>query len=231
MNRLERLYAVSETIRSRHPSPVSATRLAEEFGVSRRTIERDLAALRSAGVPLYGEHGRRGGQRTAERIRRVVLSLSTPEVSALLIALGAAGEDMPFGDAGRLATRRLLDALPDATRVSVDELRTRIRTQADENPTVGRRIRHTLEEAVRRSVIVNIDYRDGHGNDTSRPVEAVGFYNGSEGWCLIGWCGLRNDRRLFRLDRVKSARLTKRPATRRDVDEALGWVPQKTAVP
>src|SRR5689334_20604208 len=40
MNRLERLYAVAEAIRRRAPAPVSAAALAEEFGVTRRTMER-----------------------------------------------------------------------------------------------------------------------------------------------------------------------------------------------
>ena len=50
MNRLERLHALTEHLRRVAPRPVSAASLADRFGVSRRTIERDLAALRNAGV-------------------------------------------------------------------------------------------------------------------------------------------------------------------------------------
>jgi len=225
MNRLERLFAVNETIRRRAPLPVSAAALADEFGVSRRTIERDLAALRSAGVPLFADRGRTGGQRTAENQGRVVLALSTPEVTALLLAVAAAGDTMPYRDAGVSATRRLLDGLPDATRVGVDRLCARIRTTADDLPSPTRRVRRTVEEAVRRSVVVNLGYLDRNEAATERAVEAHGFFNRADGWYLIGWCRLRDAGRIFRIDRIQSARLTKEPAPVRDLDETLGWVP------
>lgn len=231
MTRLERLYAISEAIRRRAPRPVSAARLADEFGVSRRTIERDLAALRSAGVPLYAEHGRKGGQVSIDRPGNIVLTLSTSEVAALLVALAAAGEDMPFNEAGSTATKRLLDGLPDNTRVGVEDLRSRIRTPIDHIHRTSNRIRRTVEEAVRRSVVVNLRYIDAHGNRTTRSVEAVGFYNGNDGWHLIGWCQLRNAGRIFRLDRIQTAHLTKRRSPPRDVDETLGWVPHDLATP
>lgn len=231
MNRLERLYAISETIRRRTPRPVSAARLADEFDVSRRTIERDLAALRSAGVPLYARHGRTGGQLSIDQPGNMVLTLSTSEVSALLIAVAAGGGGMPFADAGATATQRLLDGLPDATRLGVEELRSRIRTEAGRHPPIKMRTRRTLEEAVKRSVVVNLDYTDAHGNHTTRSVEAVGFYNGDDGWYLIGWCRLRDAGRIFRLNRIQAARLTTRSIPNRDVDETLGWVPHDTTVP
>jgi predicted DNA-binding transcriptional regulator YafY len=231
MNRLERLYAISEMIRRQAPRPVSAARLAEEFEVSRRTIERDLAALRSAGVPLYAEHGRNGGQVSIDRPGNIVLTLSPPEVTALLVALAAAGHEMPFSEAGSTATKRLLDGLPDATRVAVSDLRSRIRTPIDRGQPPSNRVRRTVEQAVRRSVVVNLDYVDANGNRTTRPVEAVGFYQGGDGWYLIGWCRLRDAGRIFRLDRIQAARLTKRDASPRDVDETLGWVPDDLTAP
>ncbi len=231
MHRLERLYAINETIRRNALKPVSAARLADEFGVTRRTIERDLAALRSAGVPLFAESGRTGGQRTIEDPKQVVLTLSTSEVTALLVALASAGTSMPFSEAGQSAARRMLDVLADPTRIGVDELRAKVRTRADALGPVRRRIRNTLEEAVRRSLVVNLEYCDADGQSTSRAVEAVGFFNGTEGWFLIGWCRLREDRRLFRFDRITAARLTKQVFEARDVDETLGWLPGETAVP
>ena len=111
MNRLERLYAITEEIRRRAPQPVSAAALSERFGVSRRTMERDLASLRAAGVPLYASYGRTGGQELAGRPGTVVFTLSAEEATALLLAATTAA-DMPYAEAGRSATRRLLDALP-----------------------------------------------------------------------------------------------------------------------
>jgi predicted DNA-binding transcriptional regulator YafY len=231
VNRLERLYAISERLRRSRPHAVSAARLAEEFEVSRRTIERDLDALRQAGVPLYAERGRRGGHHTLDRTGNVVLTLTTPEVVALLVALASSSPDMPFADAGTTAAQRLLDGLGTGTRIEVDELRRLIRTAEPERAPAPARIRRTIEEAVRRSVVVNIDYVDQYGARTARAVEATGLYFGGDGWYLVGWCRLRQGGRIFRFDRIRSARLTKEPAAARDVDETLGWVPHALAVP
>lgn len=230
VNRLERLYAINEEIRRRAPQPVSAAVLADKFEVSTRTVERDLAALRSAGVPLYAERGRTGGQRSIDESGQVVLTLSTAEVLALLTALAAAGNEMPFSADGTTATERLLDGLADTTRLAVESLRSRIRTAAS-GGTVNARIKRTLEEAVRRLVVVNIEYCDREGTVTARPVEAVGFYQGNDGWYLIGWCRLRNGGRIFRIDRIRSARLTRQQTEERDVDETLGWVPHDLTAP
>lgn len=230
MNRLERLYAINERIRRSTPSPVSASSLAREFDVSRRTIERDLAALRTSGVPLFAEHGRSGGHRTLQDAKQVMFSLSASEVSALLIAVAAAG-DMPYGDAATEATRRLLDAIPDATRVQVDALRSRIRTRVAVGGTVATRVRRVVEEAVRTQRVVNISYVDAAGTVTRRGVEACGFLNGEQSWYLIGWCQLRDAGRIFRLDRIHTARLTTQSIPHRDLDDVLGWVPDEVASP
>ncbi|MBG6191674.1 putative DNA-binding transcriptional regulator YafY [Arthrobacter sp. CAN_A212] len=152
------------------------------------------------------------------------------EVSALLIAVAAAGE-MPYGDAATRATERLLEAVPDVTRVQVAHLRSRIRTRVNVGGSVTASIRRAVEEAVRTQRVLNIAYADAAGNVTDRAVEACGFYNGDQGWYLIGWCQLTDAGRIFRIDRIQSARLTTRPVPTRDLDEVLGWVPDEVATP
>jgi predicted DNA-binding transcriptional regulator YafY len=230
MNRLERLYAITEELRRRAPGIVSAATLAEHFGVTQRTIERDLAALREAGVPLDGAPGRGGGVSVDRRASRVIFSLSAGEVTALLLA-AAATEGMPYGDAGRSATRRLLDSLAPATRVEVDSLRSRIRAVAPDAPGGSALVRRTLEEAVREGRVVNVTYVDRNDVRTTRAVEAVGFYGGADGWYLIGWCRLRLGGRVFRLDRIERAQRTSERFVPRDVDETLGWVPGQVVIP
>jgi len=230
MNRLERLYAIGEAVRRERGRPITTARLAEEFEVSRRTIDRDLAALRAAGVPLYAEQGRAGGVVSLDTGSGVVVTLSTAEVTALLIAVASGGSDMPFAADAMTATNRLIDGLPDVTREGVEELRQKFR-YASTPGSVSSRVRQTVEESVRRGVVVNLTYVDSDGNRTERGVEPTGFYRAQDGWSLIGWCQLRRDARTFRLDRIESARLTRRVITPRDLDEVLGWVPDETATP
>ncbi len=229
VNRLERLHAIAEHLRRAAPRPVSAAALADRFGVTRRTIERDLASLRNAGVPLYSEHGRTGGQVSIDRPGTTVLTLTSAEVSALVIAVAAAGPQLPFADAAASATERLIESLGPTGRLAVEDLRNRIRVRRQ--PTISLRARRTVEEALRRSVVVNLDYVDADGTRTTRAVEPVGFYNGAQGWYLIGWCRLREGGRIFRLDRIERARLTTHRCDRHDVDATLGWVPEDITAP
>src|SRR4028118_1836175 len=60
MRRSERLFAIAEHLRSRR-SGVTAAALAERFGVTLRTMYRDLESLRTAELPLVAERGRGGG--------------------------------------------------------------------------------------------------------------------------------------------------------------------------
>ena len=106
MNRLERLYALQEELRRRAPYPISASRLADQFEVTTRTIERDLASLRNAGVPIDGDVGRSGGYSLDKLPGAVVFTLGVEEVVAILLAAKAT-EGMPFTKASQIATQRL----------------------------------------------------------------------------------------------------------------------------
>ena len=52
VNRTDRLYALIEELRAISPRYVEVAELAARFGVSRRTIARDLSMLRDSGLPI-----------------------------------------------------------------------------------------------------------------------------------------------------------------------------------
>ncbi len=196
-----------------------------------RTIERDLAALRSAGLPLYSEAGRHGGAVSLDQAGNVVVTLNPNEVMALLTAVQAAGQSMPFADSGGTAVNRILDAMAPQTRLMTEQLRDRTRTVDELTDPASRRVRRSIEEGVRRQVVVNIDYRDREDVATRRSVDPVGFLRHTDGWYLIGWCHLREAGRIFRFDRITRANLTRTPCVSHDVDATLGWVPESVSRP
>lgn len=230
MTRLERLHAITEEIRLRAPRPVSAAWLAEELGVTRRTIERDLATLRAAGLPLLAEPGRRGGQRLHPSAVLPPLNLTDREATALLVALTIV-DGMPYTAAGRSASSKLRRGLSDATATATRDLCERIRVTQPSPTGIDRRIMQVLEDAVASATVVRLDYTDGHGHRTTREVEGAGFLGAGDGWYLGAWCRLRQDRRMFRLDRIEKATLTKERAPLRDLDDILGWLPAPTTPP
>jgi predicted DNA-binding transcriptional regulator YafY len=133
--------------------------------------------------------------------------------------------------AARSAAAKLRRGLPDATATATRDLCDRIRLEQPLPSSIDRRTLGVLEDAVASATVVRLDYRDRHGVATRRDVEGAGFLGGGDGWYLGAWCRLRQDRRLFRLDRIERATLTKERATKRDLDDILGWLPHPTVPP
>lgn len=106
---VERQYAVIEHLRARHPKFTTVAQLADLIGVSPRTIERDTARLREAGIPLEVVTGARGGYRLAAREQSRPVTLTPGEISALLAAVVAVG---PFtSGVAQSAFQKLVAAL------------------------------------------------------------------------------------------------------------------------
>ncbi len=137
---------------------------------------------------------------------------------------------MPFGRACDSAVAKLSDALAPEHRVALDELRTRVRVVPPDAPTGSAQVISVLEDAVQQDRVVRLTYVDRNGSPTRRDVEPVGFHGGTDGWYLVAWCLLRQGGRVFRLDRITTARATTRPTAGRDYDEVLGWVPHRGTV-
>jgi predicted DNA-binding transcriptional regulator YafY len=224
VKRIERLYAITEELRRHFPRVVSASWLASELNVSRRTIERDMEALRLAGLPTYAQVGRRGGTALVNSGPSRPVSLSVAEVVSLTVAVHIA-DRAPYSAAGRTAVAKLLDALDDAQRLAAEDLRSRFRL-APKQPAGRARVRSVVEDAVRTQTVVRISYRDRNGDRTRRAVDPVGLYLDVDRWSLIGWCHLREDGRLFHLDRIVRADPTSQLSKPRNVDQVLGWVPR-----
>lgn len=99
MQRTERLFALAEYLRGRRTG-VTAETLAERFGVTVRTIYRDLDSLRDAAMPLSAERGRGGGYALDKSYSLPPVNFTARE-AALLVAVGRHAIDMrlvPFSD-------------------------------------------------------------------------------------------------------------------------------------
>src|SRR5687768_3928896 len=99
MRRSERLFALAEYLRGRRTG-VTAEVLAERFGVTKRTIYRDLDSLREAQLPLAAERGRGGGFALDRSYSLPPVNFTARE-AALLVALGRFAIEMrllPFTD-------------------------------------------------------------------------------------------------------------------------------------
>jgi predicted DNA-binding transcriptional regulator YafY len=123
LRRTERLFALAEALRARR-SGVTAEALAERFGVTVRTIYRDLDALRAAALPLHAERGRGGGFALDRAYTLPPVNFSARE-AALLVVAGRWLTDLrilPFADTMRGALEKVQAALPERSQRELGRL-------------------------------------------------------------------------------------------------------------
>ena len=103
----------------------TAAELAEEFGVSRRTMLRDLGALSAMGVPLRSTPGPGGGYSLPRGGRRLSPPLTVDEALALIASYEALLRYPvhPFSTQSLSAVTKLRAALPKDVVAQLDRLR------------------------------------------------------------------------------------------------------------
>jgi len=213
VNRTDRLYALVETLRATAPARRSARRLAEDFGVSVRTVERDLRSLQEAGVPIWAEPGRTGGYTIDARATLPPLGFTVEEALAVAVGLGSLGTS-PFREAARSAARKVTAVLTedDARRATRLAGRVHLLESGDRAPAPT-----ALVGALTRGRVVRMRYRDRTGAESERTVEPLGYIGKGEDWYLVAWCRLRDGVRAFRGDRVLAVEETDEVAPPRAV--------------
>lgn len=226
MKRAERLHALTEMLRRSGARGCSAERLAREFGVSIRTVKRDLDALERTGAPIWSRPGPGGGYGLVAGGSLPPVSLSPGQAVALLAAASAARE-APYADLAASAVQKLLDVLDPRTRSRADELAGRV--WIDAPLTASRRVRSALEEAMAEQRVVRLRYTDASGAVTTRDVEPVLFAATDGRWFLVGWCRLRDAMRWFRVSRIDRASVTVMSCSGHTADEV--GTPPPNAVP
>lgn len=221
MTRTDRLYALVEELRAVAPRPRSARWLAQRFGVSPRTIERDLSALQQSGVPIWAEPGRTGGYCLDTTHTLAPLGFTVDEALTVMVALGALATS-PFSDSATSALRKVIAVTDDRRVRESADLAARIHLLGDDKPSGAPR---GLASALRTGQVVRLSYTDRDGSATERDVEPMGFVGKGDNWYLIAWCRLRDGLRAFRGDRIVRAEpLVERTPRRTLRAEDLGIV-------
>ncbi|RKS73759.1 proteasome accessory factor B [Motilibacter peucedani] len=207
MKRAERQYALVDLLRGAR-RPWSAARLATEFGVSSRTVERDIASLQQTGVPIYADHGAAGGYSILREYSLPPLNLSAAESLAVLAGL-ALLDSSPYRSAARRADAKIAAVMAEEHRAPVQEVLGRLRVidaaaPGDDAVPLG-----LLADVIAARRVVRLTYlgedQDGGpdlSSSTVREVETMGLLRAGDAWLLVGWCRLREAIRGFRIERI-----------------------------
>ncbi|MGP6088470.1 helix-turn-helix transcriptional regulator [Antarctobacter jejuensis] len=199
MSRTARLFQLMTALR-RLPAPVTAARLAEETGVSARTLYRDIDTLRSLGAVIDGEAG--FGYTLIESAHLPPLGFDDDELEALILGLRevTAVGDPALAGAADSALAKLRARLPEA---QAHRMRHAVLTAHRFSPPPAPAIdAKALRQACWDEVQVVFDYSDKTGQATRREVQPLSIVLFDRSHCLLAWCLLRQDYRAFRLDRM-----------------------------
>ena len=201
--RSERLLALMQALRRRR-RPVTGATLAEQMGVSLRSLYRDIDTLKSMGAAIDGEAGI-GFQLRADYFMPPLM-FSDEEVEALVLGLRTLmqGPDREMARTARDATSKISAVLPPERRGEMESV------GLFAVPPYGLAMNNPLADlrrALREERQVRLGYRDKKGEITARTVYpvALGYFENHQS--LVAWCTMRQDFRTFRIDGMQSMEL------------------------
>lgn len=211
MNIRSRQDTIVRSLRRNGTSTIDA--LAQEVGASRRTVLRDISALRDEGFVIHSDVGRGGGVQLDPQSMQTTARLSVPEVFALLISVAAmrAAGNLPFSALADAGLAKIEKSLP-ADRVK--DLRNFLEclhigplSPLQDLSDVGKMepaLLPAFEVCFLQKQCIGFDYRDAKGHETRRAVEPQAMLILPPLWYLVGWDPARSDFRHFRMDRISN---------------------------
>jgi len=184
-----------------------AAELAEELGVSVRTIHRYIAMLDEMGIPVYSERGPYGGFSLVRGYKMPPLVFTPDEAVAVYLGTSLVEEiwGQLYRDAAQGALAKLVNVLPDEQRHEVAwARRTLLATgmhRTDFTPLVP--LLEKLRRAARERRRVTMAYRSrGQSETLQRDFAPYALIHRWGWWYVIGYCHLREAMRTFRVDRI-----------------------------
>lgn len=197
---------------------MSGPKLAERLEVDVRSVRRYIMMLQDLGIPIEAERGRYGTYRLLRGFKMPPLMFTEDEALALTLGLLAAKR------LGMVMTAPAVEgALAKIDRVLPEALRERVQAVQEtlvlENTSRDRSspdssVVLTLSTATQQEKRVWMRYHSGQAEETERDVDPYGLIFHAGLWYTVGYCHLRQDLRVFRLDRVLKAELLEEPFTR-----------------
>ncbi len=204
MRKADRLFQLANLIRVKQP--ITADKIADELGVSARTVYRYIDDLSVSGIPIYGTKGI--GYQLHEDYALPPLNLNETEIDALVLGIKMVstwtGDSL--SEAARSLSYKIESVLPEHVRNEYSPIVYAPDLSIRKNE---REIWGQCYEAIKKQYILQIQYKTPDGNLTERKVIPLGLFYWGGKWTLGSWCSLRKSYRDFRLDRVSKINITK----------------------
>lgn len=213
LNRIDRISALLVQLQSR--PVVKASEMAKRFEVSQRTIYRDMRTLSEAGVPICGNSGI--GYSLVEGFKLPSLMFTKEEAIAFLTAEKIIEQltDIQNSNYFRQGMDKIRAALRAVDKKYLHDMDTTIAVYKSRN--AGENLPNLMQiilSSINDKLIIEIDYTNAGENKSKRSLEAVGISYSHPRWYLAAWCHLREEYRMFRLDRISNIKTTENEHTK-----------------
>ncbi|WP_343562513.1 helix-turn-helix transcriptional regulator [Kiloniella sp. b19] len=197
MRKIDRLFEIVQLLRGRRLR--TAGFIADELGVSVRTVYRDIQGLMASGVPIEGERGI--GYMIRQPIEMPPLHLTELELKAvqLGIEMVVASSDPEIAKAAQEARIKIRETLP-------------FRRSEQESPIAyvyfksNEKARDSLADiriAIEEQRKLSLHYSNEKKQKSHRIIRPLGLEYWGQVWTVTAWCELRDGFRVFRVDRIE----------------------------
>lgn len=203
--RLARLTAILTLLQSKRI--VTAKDIADKYGVSIRTVYRDIRTLETSGIPIVTIEGR--GYSIIEGYKLPPVMFSQEEANALITVeqMVRKNKDQSLADHYENAIIKIKAVLKDSQKEKTELLANRIQIRDNIRNEKTSNYLIQLQSTIANFQVVEIDYYSLENQQTQRDIEPFALFTTQDNWLLIAYCRLRSDFRSFRLDRIESLRI------------------------
>ena len=179
---------------------ISQKELANRFEVSTRTIYRDIEILSRANIPVYATKGKEGGIGLLDEYVLNKTILSEEEQNQILFALQGmkkvAGQDEKdiLGKLSRLFNKKVDDW------IKID-----FSNWGKDNAQEKRF--NMIKAAILNKNRIEFVYYNSNGEKSKRVVEPLQIWFKDKSWYLIAYCKMKQDYRVFKIQRIKEIKI------------------------
>lgn len=207
-------------------SRISAKELAEKFGISVRTVYRDIESINLAGIPIISYPGNNGGFGIIENYKLDHQLLTLNNLFSILSALKGINstlEDVELES----SIEKLRNLIPQDKTHHLDLHMEQIiiSIQPWEYTTKQKQRVKIIQNAITQTQLIKISYRNYANETSTRQIEPMSLVFKGYTWYLFAYCHLKTDYRVFKISRIIDLQVediifTRREKSYREIEEA-----------
>ncbi len=199
--KIDRLVAIIMLLNNR--DKITAKELGEKFEVSTKTIQRDIEIIERAGIPIVSYKGHGGGYGIIDGFKVNKSSMTTGEAALLNKLLKEINKSYESTETTSLINK-LESAKPEVSNLN-DRLVIDF-SRWGKSSDLNHRI-NLIDRAILNRNPLEFGYINGSGESTFRIVEPYKIIFKSLSWYVYGFCTLKEEMRIFKVDRIKNIKI------------------------